>query len=89
MIFSDQYTAIRSDNEELEQEHNSLLARHNNMVQDMEQKESLWKERLNQLKTDTVVNNDQQNETIKHLAQQNETISLTFKVFLKSISRVG
>lgn len=50
------------------------------MVQDNELKDSKWNERLNQLKTETVVTSDQQNETIKHLAEQNETISMTFKV---------
>lgn len=86
MIPSDHHAVLRSDNEELELEHDRLLTRHNTMVQDTEQKESSWKERLNQLKTETVVTSDQQNETIRHLAQQNETISLTFKV--KTISTV-
>lgn len=83
---SDQYTALRSDNEELELEHDRLLTRHNKMAQEAELKETTWKERLNQIKTETVVNSDQQNEAIRHLAQQNESISLTFKVnVMKSI----
>ncbi|KAK3726904.1 hypothetical protein QZH41_016698, partial [Actinostola sp. cb2023] len=75
----DQHAALRSDNEELEVEHDRLLARHNNIVLDTDQKDAAWKERLEQLKSETAVNSDQQNETIRHLAQQNETISLTFK----------
>lgn len=39
--------------------------------------------RLDQLRLESTSNNEQQNETIRHLAQQNETISITFKVNIR------
>ncbi|PIK39003.1 putative GRIP and coiled-coil domain-containing protein 2 [Apostichopus japonicus] len=80
---NDKLTAMKHESEHLQEEHDRLLQRHGDIVQDLQLKEKTWRDKLEKMRVEK--SERKQTETIKELSYQNEIIASTFKDQIKQL----
>eukprot|EP00057_Strongylocentrotus_purpuratus_P034383 XP_794992.3 PREDICTED: GRIP and coiled-coil domain-containing protein 2 [Strongylocentrotus purpuratus] len=81
----DKMVALRAEHELLQGEHDRLSARHSEVIQDMEAKEALARERLEKLRIESHSRNIEHTESIKELTAQNEALTSSFKIQMRQL----
>ncbi|XP_071798184.1 uncharacterized protein [Asterias amurensis] len=75
----DELKTSSTELELLQDEHDRQLQRHSDMVQDAQNKESMWREKMNKLRMESESGNIQHHEAIRELTAQNEALTNAFK----------